>query len=50
MKRDERESILVVDDTPSNIDVITGILSSAYQVRAAVSGPWRSPVRTTRRT
>lgn len=30
--------ILVVDDTPENLDVMTGILSPAYAVRAAING------------
>ena len=35
---DNRFSILVVDDTPENIDVLVAILSSEYRVRAAISG------------
>lgn len=31
-------SILVVDDVPENIDVISGILRDEYQIRAATSG------------
>ena len=32
------ETILVVDDTPANIDVVRSVLSGAYRVLAAVSG------------
>lgn len=31
-------TILVVDDTPTNIDVLTGILSHSYRVKAALNG------------
>ena len=31
-------TVLVVDDEPSNIDVLKGALSAAYTVKAAVSG------------
>ncbi len=31
--------ILVVDDTPENIDVATALLASKYTVKAAVNGP-----------
>jgi putative two-component system response regulator len=34
----DRPSILVVDDTPQNIDVLKGILDSQYRVRAATAG------------
>ena len=34
----ERPTILVVDDTPENIDILTGILKSEYKVKAALSG------------
>ncbi|NKF50731.1 response regulator [Shewanella sp. WXL01] len=30
--------ILVVDDTPENIDVISGVLKPEYKVKAAISG------------
>ncbi len=33
-----RQDILVVDDTPQNIDVLKAILSDAYSVRAATTG------------
>nr|CRH05129.1 Putative response regulator receiver protein [Candidatus Magnetococcus massalia] len=33
-----RQSILVVDDTPFNIDVLKGLFATNYQVRAALSG------------
>jgi putative two-component system response regulator len=32
------KTILVVDDTPENIDVLVGLLSSEYRVRAATRG------------
>ena len=32
-------TILVVDDVPENIDVLTGILRGEYRVRAATNGP-----------
>ena len=35
---DRQASILVVDDVPENIDVISGILRDNYKVRAATSG------------
>jgi len=31
--------ILAVDDTPENLDVVKGILSSHYTVKAAINGP-----------
>jgi putative two-component system response regulator len=33
-----QKTILVVDDTPSNIDVVKSILSETYLVQAAVNG------------
>ncbi|MCW8825221.1 MAG: two-component system response regulator [Gammaproteobacteria bacterium] len=33
-----QQTILAVDDTPANIDVVKGILSQSYFVQAAVSG------------
>jgi putative two-component system response regulator len=38
LAQDARSIILVVDDTPENIDVISGILKTDYQVRFATSG------------
>jgi CheY-like chemotaxis protein len=35
---DGNKTILVVDDAPSNIDVVKSILSDAYLVQAAVNG------------
>lgn len=32
-------SVLVVDDTPENIEVLTGLLKDDYKVRAAIDGP-----------
>jgi putative two-component system response regulator len=34
----EKRSILIVDDTPENIDVLRGILSGRYTIRAATNG------------
>lgn len=34
----EKAKILVVDDLPSNIDVIVGILKGTYQIRIATNG------------
>ena len=33
-----KQSILVVDDTPENIDVLNGILSDQYDVKVAING------------
>ncbi len=33
-----QQTILIVDDVPANIDVLTGILSDTYKVKAATSG------------
>jgi len=33
-----KESILVVDDTPENVDVLAGILSRDYRIKVALSG------------
>jgi len=38
MEKPEKATILVVDDTPENIDVLMGILRSNYKVKAAVNG------------
>ena len=35
---DSKASILVVDDTPANLTLMTGLLQDDYQVRAATSG------------
>lgn len=34
----EKPLVLVVDDTPANLDVLTGVLGSDYQVRVAING------------
>ncbi|MBF0610205.1 MAG: response regulator [Magnetococcales bacterium] len=36
---DEKQTILAVDDTPENLDVLKGILTPEFKVKAAVSGP-----------
>jgi putative two-component system response regulator len=38
MSEAERQTILVVDDAPENIDVLSGILKERYKVKAATSG------------
>lgn len=35
---EERQTILIVDDTPENIDVLGGILRPYYRVKVAISG------------
>jgi putative two-component system response regulator len=35
---DERQTVLVVDDTPDNIDVLGGILRPHYRVKVAING------------
>ncbi len=35
----KKPTILVVDDVPENIDILTGILKNDYRVRAATNGP-----------
>ncbi|GAB6041860.1 response regulator [Endothiovibrio diazotrophicus] len=35
---DDKPVVLVVDDTPANIDLIKGILQGRYKVKAATSG------------
>ncbi|WP_375748646.1 HD-GYP domain-containing protein [Vibrio sp. HN007] len=35
---DKKSTILVVDDTPENIDVLSGILKDQYRVKAALNG------------
>jgi len=37
-KKEMKQSILVVDDEPMNIDVLSGILRTEYKVRAALNG------------
>jgi len=34
----DKETVLIVDDVPENIDVLSGILSAEYKVKAAVNG------------
>ena len=34
----EKQTILVVDDTADNIDVLSGVLRGDYRVKAALSG------------
>jgi putative two-component system response regulator len=35
----EKATILVVDDTPENIDILVGILGNDYKVKVAIDGP-----------
>lgn len=35
----DKPTVLVVDDVPENIDVLTGVLRDEYRVRAATNGP-----------
>ncbi|MGL4938460.1 MAG: HD-GYP domain-containing protein [Shewanella sp.] len=35
----EKATILVVDDTPENIDILIGILGDEYKVKVAIDGP-----------
>ena len=34
----EKQTILIVDDTPENIDVLSGILRPEFKVKAALNG------------
>lgn len=34
----EQQTVLVVDDTPENIDVLVGVLKESYKVKAAING------------
>ncbi len=38
MKKDKKPNVLVVDDTPENIDILVGILKEKYKVKIAQSG------------
>ncbi len=38
MDANTRQTILVVDDTPENIDILSGILREEYKVKAALNG------------
>lgn len=35
---DSKPVVLIVDDTPSNLDVLTGILGDIYQIKLAING------------
>ncbi len=35
---EDKKTILVVDDTPENIDILVGILGATYTVKAALNG------------
>ncbi len=37
--RIDRDTLLLVDDTPANIDILSGILRKFYHLRIATSGP-----------
>jgi putative two-component system response regulator len=34
----DKQTVLVVDDTPDNIDVLSGVLENTYKVKAALNG------------
>ena len=34
----ERETILIVDDTPENLDILVGILRENYRLKVATDG------------
>ncbi|MEN8177662.1 MAG: two-component system response regulator [Pseudomonadota bacterium] len=38
IRQTDKQLILVVDDTPDNIDVLVGILRSEYEIKAALNG------------
>ena len=38
MRSDDKKTILVVDDTPENIDVLSGVLRSEFKVKFALNG------------
>ena len=38
MSSNSKQSILVVDDTPENIDVLSGVLRTEFKVKAALNG------------
>lgn len=38
-EKDNKKSILIVDDTPENIDVLDGILNEDYRIFVATNGP-----------
>ncbi|MBT4090752.1 MAG: response regulator, partial [Deltaproteobacteria bacterium] len=38
MTEAERQTILVIDDAPENIDVLAGLLKTKYKIKAAPSG------------
>ena len=39
MSEQEKHTILAVDDTPANIDVVKGVLADDYVIQAAINGP-----------
>ncbi len=38
MNPNSRQTILTVDDTPMNLDILNGILSSQYDIKSAING------------
>lgn len=36
---DDKSTILIVDDTPANIDVLKSVLAEDYKIKAAINGP-----------
>ena len=39
MSEDHQQTILIVDDTPENIDVLRNLLRKSYRVKVALNGP-----------
>ncbi|MCC7278263.1 MAG: response regulator, partial [Chromatiaceae bacterium] len=37
-KTEDKERILIVDDTPDNIDLLVGVLQDDYEMMAAING------------
>ncbi|MFK5986555.1 MAG: response regulator [Pseudomonadota bacterium] len=37
-KKALRQTILIVDDTPANLDVLKGVLGNSYEIKAAING------------
>ena len=44
--KEDKQTILVVDDTPENIDVLSSVLRSEYKVKAALNGEYALKIAT----
>ena len=44
--KEDKQTILVVDDSPENIDVLSGVLRSEYKVKAALNGEYALKIAT----